>query len=73
VANASSAVAARPNVFLNGGQSVDVGTLSLGGSPGALGIACRVPPLPAGAVDGSAPSDATPVTPEPPDTTGATP
>ena len=32
VANAITAVAARPNVFVNGGQSVDIGTLVLGGS-----------------------------------------
>jgi hypothetical protein len=45
VANATTAVAERPNVFVNGGQSMDIGTLSLGGSP-AVGIACRVvPPL----------------------------
>src|SRR5438132_13224500 len=32
VANESSATAERPNVFVNGGESVDVGTLSLGGA-----------------------------------------
>src|SRR5438552_3693386 len=31
VANESSATAERPNVFVNGGESVDVGTRSLGG------------------------------------------
>lgn len=44
VANATSATAQRPNVFVNGGQSVDVGTLSLGGGPGPLGIACGFVP-----------------------------
>jgi hypothetical protein len=43
VANATSATAERPNVFVNGGQSVDIGTLSLGG-PTPLGIACRFVP-----------------------------
>ena len=43
VANESSATAERPNVFVNGGESVDVGTLSLGG-PSPLGIACRFVP-----------------------------
>ena len=43
VANATSAVAERPNVFVNGGQSVDLGTLSLGGGTG-VGIACRLVP-----------------------------
>ena len=43
VANESSATAERPNVFVNGGESVDVGTLSLGG-PSPLGIACRFIP-----------------------------
>jgi hypothetical protein len=49
VANASSAIAERPNVFVSGGQTVDVGTLSLGGSPTPLGIACRVVPGVSGA------------------------
>ena len=43
VANESTAIAERPNVFVNGGESVDVGTLSLGGSS-PLGIACRFIP-----------------------------
>jgi hypothetical protein len=43
VANEVSAVAERPNVFVNGGDSVEVGTLSLGG-PTPLGIACRMLP-----------------------------
>ena len=33
VANATAAVAQRPNVMVNGGQTVDLGTLSLGGTP----------------------------------------
>jgi hypothetical protein len=44
VANASAAVAERPNVMVSGGQSVDVGTLMLGGGQVPLGIACRVLP-----------------------------
>ncbi len=44
VANATNAVADRPNVFVDGGQTVDIGTLSLGGSDGPYGIACRVVP-----------------------------
>jgi hypothetical protein len=53
VANSTTAIASRPNVFVNGGQTVDVGTLVLGGqSP--VGFACRpIGPLPQGA----APSD----------------
>jgi hypothetical protein len=43
VANSLSASAARPNVFLSAGESVDIGTLPLGG-PTPFGIACR-PPL----------------------------
>jgi len=42
VADANIAVAARPNVLVNGSQSVDIGTLSLGG-PSPLGVACRFP------------------------------
>jgi hypothetical protein len=52
VANAAAAIAMRPNVMVTGGQSVDIGTLSLGSSPGPVGIACRVLPginLPQGA------------------------
>jgi hypothetical protein len=46
VANAASAIAERPNVFVDGDQSMDIGTLMLGGSPGPLGIACRaLPPV----------------------------
>ena len=44
VANATSATADRPNVFVNGGQSVDLGTLSLGGGQAPLGLACRFLP-----------------------------
>jgi hypothetical protein len=61
VADAAAAVAARPNVMVNGGQSVDLGTLMLGGTgPIGTGIACRVlPPMitPQGVPDTS--SDAT--------------
>ena len=42
VADSLTATAQRPNVFVNGGQSMDIGTLSLGGLP-AGGIACRFP------------------------------
>jgi hypothetical protein len=42
VAEANVAVAARPNVLVNGAQSVDIGTLSLGGTS-PLGVACRFP------------------------------
>jgi hypothetical protein len=42
VANAPSATAERPNVFVNGSQTVDIGTLSLGG-PSPTGVACRYP------------------------------
>jgi hypothetical protein len=44
VANATGAVAERPNVMVNGGQTVDLGTLNLGGTPGPIGITCRVLP-----------------------------
>jgi hypothetical protein len=45
-ANTPAAVAARPNVFLSGGQSVDVGTLLLGG--GTLpSVSCLRGPGPA--------------------------
>jgi hypothetical protein len=45
VADAVSATAERPNVFVSGGQSVDIGTLSLGGgSATPFAIACRVVP-----------------------------
>jgi hypothetical protein len=70
VADSLSATAERPNVFLSGGQSVDIGTLSLGGSgPISFGIACRALPLGSGAA-GTAeamPGDATaPVAPASP-------
>jgi hypothetical protein len=76
VANAPNAVAERPNVFVNAGQSVDLGTLSLGGSlspAGVAGVGCRPLPLPAGAVDGGAPADSTPAMPEPPETAPSNP
>jgi hypothetical protein len=41
VANATAAVAERPNVMVNGGQTVDLGTLNLGGTPAPISIACR--------------------------------
>src|SRR5262249_6805610 len=44
VASSAAAVAERPNVMVNGGQSVDIGTLNLGASPTAAGIPCRVFP-----------------------------
>jgi hypothetical protein len=44
VANAASAVAERPNVFVSGGDTLDIGTLSLGGGVGPVGIPCRVLP-----------------------------
>jgi hypothetical protein len=44
VADSLSATAERPNVFVQGGQSVDIGTLSLGGGgPIAFGFPCRGP------------------------------
>jgi len=58
VADSVSATAARPNVFVNGGQTVDIGTLSLGGGgPTPFAIACRVPQLGSGA---AAPGEAAP-------------
>jgi hypothetical protein len=69
VANAPSAIAERPNVFVSGGQSVDVGVLNLGGSPTAFGVPCRVVP----GVEGGPPPDTTSPQPSPdvisPDTT----
>lgn len=57
VANAVNATAARPNVFVNGGESVDIGTLSLGAGP-TVGFPCRVLPLPqvSGSAEPSQPS-----------------
>jgi hypothetical protein len=63
VADSVSAIAERPNVFLSGGQSVDVGTLSLGGSGGQpFAVACRFPsgidvPMPGGAPTTTSPGD----------------
>jgi len=61
VANEPIATAERPNVFVNGGESVDVGTLSLGG-PSPLGIACRFVPGVGAApgTEGPQPSETTP-------------
>ena len=57
VANELSAVAERPNVFVNGGETVEIGTLRLGGVAPA-GIACRVlPGLGLPATPDTAPSD----------------
>jgi hypothetical protein len=42
VADAMAATAMRPNVFVNGGESADIGTLALGGSP-TINIGCRFP------------------------------
>jgi len=69
VADSLSATADRPNVFVQGGQSVDIGTLSLGGGGQiGFGIACRAV-LSSGAA-GTA--DATPGEPEPAPPTGPT-
>jgi len=63
VADSLSATAERPNVFVNGGQSLDVGTLSLGGSGvPPYSIACRLPqgldaPMPGAATNTDTPSD----------------
>jgi hypothetical protein len=62
VANESTAVAERPNVFVNGGESVDVGTLSLGGST-PLGIGCRFVPGIGAAQGGEGPQPPTETTP----------
>lgn len=62
VANATNAIAERPNVFVNGGQSVDVGTLNLGGGP-TVGFPCRVlpgPPVAPGAAAEPTPMDQPP-------------
>jgi hypothetical protein len=44
VADSVAATAARPNVFVNGGQSVYLGTLSLGGATTTFPFGCRVLP-----------------------------
>jgi hypothetical protein len=51
VADSLSATAGRPNVLVSGGQSVDIGTLALGGAS-PLGIGCRFPVGPADSVPG---------------------
>jgi hypothetical protein len=70
VADSLSATADRPNVFVQGGQAVDIGTLSLGGGGQiGYGFACRAVPLGSGAtgtaeaVPGEAPAPTTPVGP----------
>jgi hypothetical protein len=61
VADSVSAIAERPNVFVSGGQSVDVGTLSLGGSGAPpFAIACRFQPGVDGPMPGGAPSTTSP-------------
>jgi hypothetical protein len=64
VADSATAIATRPNVFVNGGQSVDIGTLSLGGGPIAFGAVCRGP-FGGGAASSadSAPGEAPPTSP----------
>jgi hypothetical protein len=64
VAESISASAERPNVFVSGGQSVDIGTLSLGGGPSGYGFPCRYP-LGSGAATSEemAPGEATPAGP----------
>ena len=65
VADSLSATAERPNVFVSGGQSVDVGTLSLGGSGvPPFSIACRIPQ----GIDTPVPGAATNTSPQPSDT-----
>jgi hypothetical protein len=69
VADSLSATADRPNVFVQGGQTVDIGTLSLGGGgPIGFSIACRgvLSSGAAGAADatpGDAPAPAPPTGP----------
>ena len=64
VADSLSATAARPNVFVNGGQSIDIGTLALGGSPTVANAACRLPGI---AVPQTGPADTAPAQPTPND------
>jgi hypothetical protein len=65
VADSVSATAERPNVFVNGGQSLDIGTLSLGGGYTPYPIACR---FPFGSTGAAAPADAAPTDAPPPPT-----
>jgi hypothetical protein len=60
VADSIAATAGRPNVFVNGGESVDIGTLSLGAT--TAGIQCRFP-VGIDAVPGTAQGGAPSVTP----------
>ena len=63
VANATAAIAERPNVFVDGGQSVDVGSLNLGGSVTTYSFPCRYVPG-VGAAQGSETAPAEPASPE---------
>jgi len=58
VANSPNAIAERPNVFVDGGQSTDIGTLSLGGAATGITIPCRVLPGVQSAPGTDAPPDA---------------
>jgi hypothetical protein len=60
VAESNVAVAERPNVFVNSGETTDIGVLSLGG-PATLAVGCRFPIVPNTAVP-----DAPPAPPETP-------
>lgn len=72
VASESTAIAERPNVFLDGsGQSVDIGTLSLGG-PSPLGIACRFVPGVGAAQGAETTPPPSPAEPAPPSEPGGT-
>ena len=63
VADQMAATAERPNVFVNGGQTVDAGTFSLGGSRWApLGVPCGIVP---GVGVAPAPDQSTPGSDEP--------
>lgn len=66
VADSVAATAERPNVFVNGGDRVDLGTLSLGAST-TFPFACRVLPG-VGAAQGA--DTTTPGAPAPPSDTG---
>ena len=67
VASSNAAVAERPNVLVSGGETMDIGTLSLGGGPTPLGIACRIP-FDVPNATGEATPPVEPMTPEAPST-----